>query len=251
MAEVYKYFRQSKQTTKRDFRRWNLPWLSTRNSVCAVRQTWGEKLLNFLGQKLWPVCDCEITWSCSSNLMTNGQLTTWWQSLLQCRLFVCSFSGNCVSLFEFCSNSLFDLILLLKSHDSVNSNTTTLARIGNTSATGQEESCSIIAHFFWRKSLNVVNLQRGAGECACMQPSEGVQTFENIRIRSGQYLRKRRAWVRPGRIVENRIVSQKIEHPGGKWGETLETTPEIVKQSNHGADCRLLGIFLKPPAIEI
>ena len=42
---------------------------------------------------------------------------------------------------------LVDLILLLKCHDCVNTNTTTLTRIGNTSTPGQEEACSTIVDF--------------------------------------------------------------------------------------------------------
>ena len=84
-----------------------------------------------------------------------------------------------------------------------------------------------------------------------MQPSEGAQIFGNIWVRPGQHSRKRRARPRPSRIVENCVMSQEIEHPGCQRRETLETTSEIVKQSNHGSDCWLLRILLKPPEIEI
>ena len=57
-------------------------------------------------------------------------------------------------LFAFVS-SLEDLILLLKCHDSVNTNTATLTRIGNTSTPRQEEACSIVVDFFGEYSLNV------------------------------------------------------------------------------------------------
>ena len=95
------------QRVERDLGRWNLPWLSTRNSVCAVRQTWGENLLIFwdpkmdennfksqtvlvfcwavavvwFAQSVWPdpaphdlfggcICLIWLTWSCSSSVMT-------------------------------------------------------------------------------------------------------------------------------------------------------------------------------------
>ena len=57
-------------------------------------------------------------------------------------------------LFAFVS-SLEDLILLLKCHDSVNTNTATLTRVGNTSTPGQEEACSIIVDCLGEYSLNV------------------------------------------------------------------------------------------------
>ena len=39
---------------------------------------------------------------------------------------------------------LFDLILLLKCHDSVDTNTSTLARIRDASTSGQEETFSLV-----------------------------------------------------------------------------------------------------------
>ena len=34
---------------------------------------------------------------------------------------------------------------------------------------------------------------------------------------------------KPGRVVQNRIVCQKIQHPWGEGGKSLETPPQVVK----------------------
>ena len=34
---------------------------------------------------------------------------------------------------------------------------------------------------------------------------------------------------KPGRVVQNRIVCQKVQHPWGEGGKSLETPPQVVK----------------------
>ena len=142
---------KGEERMKRDVRRWNLPWLRTRNSVCAVRQTWGEKLLifwdpkmdenNFKSQTVLVFCwAVAVVWFVQSV----------WPDPAPHDLFGGCICFICLHLFD-----LVDLILLLKCHDSVNTNTATLTRISNTSAPGQEEACSIIVDYFGEYSLNV------------------------------------------------------------------------------------------------
>ena len=35
--------------------------------------------------------------------------------------------------------------------------------------------------------------------------------------------------VKPGGVVQNRIVGQKVQHPWGEGGKSLETPPQVVK----------------------
>ena len=51
----------------------------------------------------------------------------------------------------------------------------------------------------------------------------------------------------PCRIVQNCIVCQQVQHPGGEGRETLESSSQVMEQPDHCSDRRLLGVLLEPP----